>query len=103
MIKTLLLVPSRDNENQPFPDSLWIELELRFADLGGWQRQADIEGGWAHLGRLYREPSRQYLVALTSWLDLQSWLAIVLWARVAFRQEAIYIEVNGAPEIIGGG
>src|SRR6266508_2743328 len=69
MIKNLLLLPVRDNESQPFQDSVWIELELRCADLGGWQRQADVEGGWVHLGRVYREPSRQYVVALTNWLD----------------------------------
>lgn len=102
MIKTLLLLPVRDNESRPFLDTMWIELELRFADLGGWQRQADVEGGWVHLDRLFREPNRQYVVALTSWLNLQAWLEIVLWARVAFRQEAVYIEVNGAPEIIAG-
>lgn len=40
-------------------------------------------------------------MALASWTQLPQWLEVVRWARTKFRQEAIYVEVAGIPEIIG--
>jgi hypothetical protein len=62
-----------------------------------------VVGAWESAGRRYRDRSRRYTLALGSWLDLPAWLDIVIWARERFRQEAIYIEVAGIPEIIGTG
>ncbi|HEY5476160.1 MAG TPA: hypothetical protein VIK11_05515 [Tepidiformaceae bacterium] len=38
---------------------------------------------------------------MNSWRDVAAFVALAEWAREAFRQEAIYIEIAGVPEILG--
>ena len=99
MIETVLLVAVRDNQGRRFSPRLWDQLELRLAAFGGFTRAGDVVGQWASQGRTYADRSREYRVALTSWWQLADWLAVVDWARDAFRQEALYIKVAGIPEI----
>ncbi|MGI8553110.1 MAG: hypothetical protein ACR2PL_20335 [Dehalococcoidia bacterium] len=101
MIKTVVLIPLRDNEDQPFDVDLWRELHTRLLQFGGISRTAGVEGTWEYQGRVYHDESYQYRVSLRSWDDLPLWLAVIHWAQDAFRQEALYIEVAGVPEIIG--
>ncbi|MCI0584141.1 MAG: hypothetical protein L0227_14875 [Chloroflexi bacterium] len=102
MIKAAFLVPIRDNDGRPFPRSSWIELERRLVDaFGGYSRMSAVHGAWEEHGRVYRDVSRQYVASLSSWMELPVWLDLVRWVRQAFRQEAIYIEVAGVPEIVG--
>lgn len=103
MIKTQVLVPTRDNDGRAFGRSAWRELERRLLAFGGYSRESGVFGGWTDAsGRLYNDTSRQYTVALESWLDLAAWLAVVQWARTAFRQDALFIEVAGIPEVADG-
>jgi hypothetical protein len=102
MIKTHFLVPVRDNAGRPHSRGLWLELEQRLITLfGGYSRVTGIHGAWEYEGRIYRDISRGYSVSLERWTLLPVWLDLVRWARQAFQQEAIYIEVAGVPEIIG--
>jgi hypothetical protein len=100
MIKTLLFVPSADNSGEPFPSDMWNALEEQLVQFGGYNFQADIEGAWVDDGRLYRDRNRSYSIALTSIRQLPPWVAIVEWALEHFRQEALYVELNGSPEIV---
>jgi hypothetical protein len=103
VIKAIVLVPERDNDGRRFSGAHWRELELRLAQLGGFSLlPGRVTGGWMHQGRLYRDLSRQYLVVLSSWFELAPWLEVVVWARAAFRQQALYIDVAGVPEIVHG-
>ena len=102
MIKTVVLVPVRDNDGRPFPKALWEELQARFMPFGGFTRPIGVVGAWQSGGRVYHDRSRQYTVVLASWRQLAAWLAVVEWAREAFRQEAMYVEVAGVPEILDG-
>ena len=101
MIKTEFLVPVRDNEGHPFPRSCWRELEERLLPFGGFFRQSDVTGAWQSDGPVYRDKSRRYVVALASWTEVPAWLALIQWVRERLRQEAIYIEIAGVPEVIG--
>jgi hypothetical protein len=101
MIKTVLLIPMRDNDGQPFPPSAWQALEDRLLVFGGLSWQDGVHGVWEAAGRVYRDESRQYTVSLTSWREFPSWLNAVEWARDQFRQIALYIEVVGVSEILG--
>ncbi|MGH2354982.1 MAG: hypothetical protein ACRDI2_22830 [Chloroflexota bacterium] len=101
MIKAVVLIPVHDNRGRRFPKTVWIAFEERFLQFGGVSRMRRVEGIWRDADRVYRDTSWEYVVALASWRQLASWLDVVEWARVAFGQEALYIEVNGAPEIIG--
>jgi hypothetical protein len=100
MIKTVVLIPLRDNEGRVFPRSLRRRLEDRLLQFGGLSRTRNVVGIWRSGSTTYRDANYQYTVSLRSWLQLPAWLDVVLWAREQFRQEAMYIEVAGVPEII---
>lgn len=91
MIKTLFLVPVRDNEHRPFRPRHWKALRERItSEFGGFTRQGGISGVWASpQGRAYTDRSWAYTIALTSWSELPAWLDLVRWVRWEFRQEAI--------------
>lgn len=100
MIKTMFLVPVRDNAGRSFPKSTWRRLDRQLMlAFGGFSAIAEVRGAWESQGRVYRDVSRQYVVALDSWNQFSAWLDVVGWVRETFHQEAIYIEVNGQPEI----
>lgn len=103
MIKTMFLVPTKDNDGQPFGRRDWQELEQKLLRFGGFTSGGVVEGSWEADGRVYRDRSRTYIVSLESWTQLPEWLDVVRWVRATFRQEAVYIEIAGIPEIIGEG
>lgn len=100
MIETVVLIPIRDNQGRLFPRSLWRELEARLLYFGGLTDAGEVRGVWRSGDRVFRDRNRQLAVSLGSWKQLAAWLEVVEWARIAFRQEAIYIKVAGVPEII---
>ncbi|MGH2354932.1 MAG: hypothetical protein ACRDJN_25255 [Chloroflexota bacterium] len=102
MIKTVVLIPIRDNAGRRFPQSLFLSLEERLLQFGGFSQTRNVVGAWQADGHTYRDVSVQYTCSLRSWLHLHAWLDVVLWAREQFRQKALYIEVAGVPEIVGG-
>ena len=102
MIKTVVLIPERDNAGRAFPRSAWTEFEMRLFAFGGWSRTRGVAGAWQDQGRISRDVSRRYEVALGSWGQLPAWLGLVRWARTRFDQEALYIEVVGLPEVWTG-
>jgi hypothetical protein len=102
VIETVLLVPERDNDGGLISPRLWLELERRLLRFGGLSRTDGVHGAWQSGKRLYRDVSRQYVVALGSWWDLPAWLRIVDGARAAFAQEALYVKVAGVPEVRSG-
>lgn len=101
MIKTLFLVPERENEGRPFERGLWLELERRLLEIaGGLTSRAEVRGVWVSGDREYRDISREFSVALASWRQLPALLDQLDWVLVQFRQEALYLEVAGIPEIL---
>lgn len=100
MIKTLLYVPVADNEGRQFTIDQWSALEAKLAQFGGYSFQADVHGAWIDQGVVYRDENRAYSVALGSIRLLPAWVEVVEWALVTFVQEALYVEVNGVPEVI---
>lgn len=101
MVKTMFLVPLVDNDGQPFEAEAWRELERQLMQFGGFTSGIVVEGAWEAGGRIYRDTSRTYLVALESWTQLPQWLEVIRWVREQFRQKAIYVEIAGIPEIVG--
>ena len=101
MVKTVLLVPKANNDGRAFGPGVWGQLEERLLRWGGLSREADVDGWWVSDGKTYSDRSRRYVVALPSWRDLAAWLEVVDWARVAFGQHAMFVEVAGIPEVLG--
>ncbi len=102
MIKTLFHVPLTDNAGHPFPQSLWDRLDEHLLRFGGFSVVPGVRGAWRDpaTGRVYNDVSNRYEVALASWADLPAWLRVVRWARMEFRQVAVYVEIAGHPEAL---
>lgn len=101
MIKAVFLLPERDNDGQSFPQSAWDRVEERLVRLGrGYTVAYGQKGVWQAGGRRYTDVNNAYTVLLRSWEQLGAWLDVVRWARAEFRQEAIYVEVAGLPEVL---
>lgn len=104
LIKTRFLIPLADNAGVAFTDVHFDTLRDRIFDagLGGFTRLAnDTEGWWrAADGRLYFDQCHQYQLGLESLRDIATLLELIDWAKVYFRQEAIYVEVAAAVEIL---
>ena len=100
LIKTLVLVPMRDNQGPRFEQAEWEALEDRLLQFGGFTRLPGAVGVWSMAGRIFRDPSFQYVVSLQNWRELSAWIEVIDWALAAFRQEALYIEAAGLPDIL---
>jgi hypothetical protein len=68
--------------------------------FGGFTRIPGVVGVWQSGEQVYRDRHHQYIVTLTTWVQLPAWLDVVSSACLTFRQEAMYIEVAGVPDII---
>ncbi|HEY3363976.1 MAG TPA: hypothetical protein VGK74_02835 [Symbiobacteriaceae bacterium] len=102
MIKTLLLVPIRDNDGRPFSPEDWKELEQKLLrNFGGFTDGGLVRGAWNGGDTVYRDTNRRFEVALDSWTKAPQFLDLAHWTRTHFRQAALYIEVAGIPEILG--
>jgi hypothetical protein len=64
MIKTVLLVPIRDNEDRQFPRTLRRHLEDRLLQFGGLSRKRNVTGVWRSGSNTYRDISVQYTVVV---------------------------------------
>lgn len=102
MIATFFLVPITDNEGAPFAPSQFREVTKLLLDaFGGFSGPTIVDGMWrGDDGRVYKDRSRRYDVALTSWRQVQNLVEIVDWVCSEFRQEAIFLSVAGVPEIV---
>lgn len=102
MIKVIVFIPVRDNDGLPFARADFARFEAELRGLsGGFTRRAGVSGEWRDGDRVYEDESIEYVVTLEPWRALAGWLSTIDAARAAFRQEALYIEVNGYPEILG--
>ena len=103
MIKTVILVPEMDNDQQPFSaqDWQWL-LEEATQRFGGLTLEGQAQGWWLDEGHLYQDATRRYTIALESWRQVPDWMALVETIRERFRQIAVYGEIAGVPEIFSG-
>jgi hypothetical protein len=100
MIKAVVLVPTTDNDGLPFSQSTWDTLREQLLGFGGYSLREGVSGAWVSQAKVYRDRSDEFTVSLTSWIQVTDWLTVVQWAKAAFRQEAMYIEIAGVPEIL---
>ncbi|MCK6682058.1 MAG: DUF3574 domain-containing protein [Thermoanaerobaculia bacterium] len=90
-----LLVPFTDNEQRPFPDSLFAAFEdFLLTVAGGYTRRGDVKGAWrSPSGQIFRDASRLYSILLEADDDATKIIGqIVAHIRRAFRQQAVFVE-----------
>jgi len=104
MIKATVLIPLTLNDGSPVKAETVSEFHQHVFEVspGGHTQRPGASGLWREdSGILVTDRLTEYTFALVSWRDLAAFLALVDWARLAFAQEAMYIEVMGVPEILG--
>lgn len=103
MIETFFLLPRFDNDGQPFTDQQIQQLRETIIDqYGGLTvEEAKASGYWKEGDKVYSDSNDKYLIALESLTQIPDLLDLVRQVRIEFKQEAIYLNVNGIVEIIG--
>ena len=101
LIRTMFLMPVRDNNGAPFSKQDWQELERRLAlKVGGFTVHTGVRGAYADDGKIYPDESREYIASISSWTALGDWLEVLRWAKGRFGQNFLYVEVAGVPELL---
>ena len=99
MIKAILLVPMLDNDGNPFPEEMFLEVEERLLiEFGGWTFAGVVKGAWLHENRIYQDKCRRYEVALSEEIR-QKLREIAQWIKQRFEQEAVYLEWHTATQV----
>ena len=104
MIKAMVLIPRTFNDGSPVDAAIFEEFIVRvhFLSPEGHTVRPDSRGQWRDAsGTVFVDVLDEYTFALPGWRDVASFVSLVDWARVAFAQEAMYIEIMGAPEVLG--
>ncbi len=104
MIEFRIQIPAADNDGQPFsPEhhrSFEDEVLRRF---GGFHLlPGTVSGQWLSEGKTYGDSLRLYVIATESILDGGRIRALLAWARLHYRQEALYLSVLGIAEVFTG-
>lgn len=102
MFTVSFLIPAADNDGRVFTSSEVAAFEADLIALfGGFSREtAPVVGGWAHDGRIYRDTSSRFVVALGSIADGGKVAQAVEAAKARFAQEAIFVQYLGLSEIL---
>jgi hypothetical protein len=103
MIETFFLLPRFDNEGQPFTDEQINKLRGKIIDkFGGLTVEESASSGyWKEGDKIFKDVNDKYIIALNSLTQIPDLLDLVRQVRKEFKQEAIYLNVNGIVEIIG--
>lgn len=102
MFDLVILIPVRDNDGDDFPESAFALFEeILVTRFGGFTCEAGTaSGGWAFEGRVYRDETRVYHVAMRTIGDGVLVVSVVAFAKSHFRQEAIFIRYLNIIEIL---
>jgi hypothetical protein len=101
MFEIQMLIPVLDNDGVPFSPEEHEAFELKAAELvGGFSRyQGETLGGWYFEGRLYRDRTRVYGLAVEGLAGGAKVLELAAFAKAHYRQEAIFLRYLGVVEI----
>lgn len=104
MIPCSILVPLARNDGRPQPRKLFRQLEDELIERFGGFTDAGLKGGgWRDDdGVVYRDRSRQYDIAVTTWKDVPGFLQIAESVATRFGQLAVFITIAGIPDILPG-
>jgi len=102
MFTISLLIPQADNDGRAFSEEEVADFEADLIDIfGGFSREtAPVVGGWAHEGRVYRDLSFRYVLAVGSIADGAKVAEAVKVAKARFAQEAIFVQYLGLSEVL---
>mgnify|MGYP000530729165 CR=1 FL=1 len=96
MVETRFLLPVASNTGIPFEESRfeWLEEQLT-RRFGGFTYEGEFRGGYYHKGKILRETSRRYVVAVRR-AQLPELMRFLHEVKRDFKQEALYVVVSTA-------
>src|SRR5690606_10240760 len=102
MIEVTILIPIADNDGKHFNKAHFEAFEsFALERFGGLSRETEkVEGLWADGGAVYKDTLCVYRVALTSITQGEQIGELAEFAKMHFKQEAIYLRYLGIAEII---
>ena len=102
MFELMILIPVVDNAGVAFraEDHTAFEDFVRARFGGISQYPNTVVGSWVDGGRVYHDATRAYGIAVQSITQGDLIAEVVEYAKVAYRQEAIFIRYLGVVEII---
>lgn len=102
MFELMVLIPEADNSGADFTSEDHAAFEAfvmdRFGGITLFQHNA--VGSWVDAGRVYRDNMRVYGIAVRSITQGALVAEVVNYAKVAYRQEAIFIRYLSVAEIL---
>lgn len=102
MFELMVLIPVADNDGSAFSAEDHAAFEAFVIDrFGGITLYPNTAvGSWADAGRVYRDNTRVYGIAVRSITQGALVAEVAAYAKVAFRQEAIFIRYLNVAEIL---
>jgi hypothetical protein len=101
MFEVTLLIPVKDNEGESFTPTHHAQFEAALLDaFGGFTRYGSATGGWADAGVVYADTLVIYAVAVGSIVDAAKIGTVAQFAKVHYRQLAVYVRYLGQAEVL---
>jgi hypothetical protein len=98
-----VLIPVRDNEGVPFDTAHDAVFQAYLADIfpGVTRLPGEAAGEWVDEGKHYTDTTRIYVVAVGGLIaDGSALRAAARFAKVHYRQKAIYLRYLGQSEVL---
>lgn len=101
MFEVKLLIPVADDAGKTFLPAHHSQFEALLVELfEGVTRCGSAEGPWATAGRLHRDQTIVYAVAVKSIVDGAKLAEVVAFAKAHYQQLAILIAYLGQAEVL---
>jgi hypothetical protein len=102
MFEVQFLIPLADNEGNAFTDEVLNSWRTRLIEwFGGYSAYpGQVAGGWMEGGKVYTDENVVYGVAIGGVTDGDKVAKAARYAKILFRQEAIFIRYLGLTEIV---
>lgn len=101
MLAVELFVPLADNDGVVFSDDHHNAFEAHLGGTySGFSRLNEVQGGWVHEGRVYRDNLVTYMVAIPSITDGAKVRETAELIKRHYRQEAVFVRYLGLAEVL---
>lgn len=101
MFEVVILIPVADNNGVAFTEAHDAEFEQFVVGLfGGYSWRGERPGGWIDGGKIYRDVSREFVIAVRRLAEGFRVHRVAIKAKCHYRQLAIYVSYLGQAEII---
>lgn len=93
MIKIITLIPKFDNDGNKIPKEVFRWFEDKILEIaGGFSEGPTISGGWQDKGEIYRDYSKEYIIAAQTTKQVKEIKQLVIEVGRITKQKTMYFE-----------